>query len=296
MSHTLARLEAEALAAVHKLGIPPCPQVLADIGRELRGETPDAQKVGNLVTHDASCSAGVLKTVNSPYYGLATKARSVQQAIGYLGVNRTCYLLAGLLLRNAFPTAAKRSMVRFWDTSTQLALTAAYLARVLGQVDREEAHTFGLFRDVGTAVLICKFADYDDVLIRAEGAPTARITALEQGRYGTDHAVIGAVLARDWQLPEEMSEAVLWHHAEFVFELDDCPIPDAALRFIALGMLADRILESYAGKPAQPLAAAMQVLDVPTENFPDLEAGAIRMLDEIAIAPAPTLRLDVVGR
>lgn len=295
--HSLAQLEAEALAAVHKLGVPSCPQVLIEIGRELRLESPDVHKVANLITHDAAGSAAILKTVNSAFYGLSSKARSVQQAIAFLGLNRTAYLLAGLLLRNAFPSSNKRALVRFWDMSTRLALSAAYVARILGTVDRDEAHTYGLFRDVGRAVLICKFDDYEDVSARTNAEPLSGVTVVEKERFGTDHAVIGAVFARDWQLPEEMSEAILWHHADFVLDLNERPIPEESVRLIAIGLLCDCVLADYERPKAsdemlQLTAQALRALNLPESKFSELRAAVMGMLDEAAVKPMPTIRVQ----
>ena len=80
------------------------------------------------INDDAAAAGGILKTVNSAGYGLRSPARSVQQAIGYLGLDRTALLLAGLLLRKAFAHSNHPAMVRFWQDSAQLADTAAFLA------------------------------------------------------------------------------------------------------------------------------------------------------------------------
>jgi len=295
------QIEDEAEAIVRKLGLPPCPEVLADIAREMRREVPDVQKIGSLVTRDVAASATVLKTVNSAFYGLAAKARSVQQAIAYLGLDRTAFLLAALLLRNAFPQSNRPAMARFWETSTQLALTVSFFARVLGAGDRDEAHTFGLFRDAGSAVLICKFENYAAVVDGAIGGPESRITELEKQNFGADHAVIGAVLARDWQLPEEMSEAILWHHADFVLDLDERPIPDDSIRFIALGVLADRVIDRYRGtllneSTARILTQALDALRVTKAQYADLQFEAMTLLDEVQGGAAPTMRMNSVAR
>jgi HD-like signal output (HDOD) protein len=297
----LPQIEDEAEAIVRKLGLPPCPDVLADIAREVRREMPDVQKIAGLVTRDVASSATVLKTVNSAFYGLAAKARSVQQAIAYLGLDRTAFLLAALLLRNAFPQSNRTAMVRFWETSTQLALTVSFFARVLDLGDRDEAHTFGLFRDAGSAVLIGKFDDYADVVERATGAPPSRITELEKEHFGADHAVIGAVLARDWQLPEEMSEAILWHHADFVLDLSERPIPDESVRFIALGILGDRVLDRYRGtlpneQTARTMDQALDLLGVRQAQYADLQFEAMTLLDEVQGGPMPTMRMRTITR
>jgi len=293
----LAQLEAEALAAVNRLNVPPCPYVLSEIGRELRREVPDVRRIADQITHDATSSAVILMTVNSAFYGLTSKARSVQQAIADLGLDHTSYLLAGLLLRNAFPSSDKGALMRFWDTSMEIALCAAYIASELGTVDRDEAYTYALFRDVGRAVLICKFDDYDE----ASGESTPNIAIAEKHRFGTDHTVIGAELARDLQLPDEMIEAILWHHANNIFDRDERPISDESLRLIAVGALCDRIVDDYEGTIAneatiQRTAEALRVLDLPASRFEDLQVEATERLDQMDINAMPTIRVHTFNK
>ncbi|MPZ43443.1 MAG: HDOD domain-containing protein [Betaproteobacteria bacterium] len=290
----LARLEERAEESVRKLALPSCPGILAEISREVRAEAPNVRRIGDLVTRDVAASAGILKTVNSVAYGLRGAARSVQQAIGYLGLDRTALLLAGLLLRNAFPSADRPVLARFWQASAQLATAAGFLARALGVADRDEAYTFGLFRDAGSAVLICRYADYDSVL--AACPESATVTDHEKAHFGADHAVIGAVLARDWHLPEEMSDAILWHHADFVLALDAAPIRLEAVRLIALGVLGDRVIDRYRGEHesagvAGALKHALRLLGLAERDFADLETEALTLLAERDGRPMPTMRL-----
>ena len=298
---SLAQLEAEALAAVNKLIVPPCPHVLSEIGRELRREVPDVRRIAEQITHDATSSAVILMTVNSAFYGLSSKARSVQQAIANLGLDHTSYLLAGLLLRNAFPSSDKGALMRFWDTSMELALCAAYVASELGTVDRDEAYTYALFRDIGRALLICKFDDYDEASAQANPESTSNIAIAEKRRFGTDHTVIGAGLARDLQLPDEMIEAILWHHADNIFDRDERPISDESLRLIAVGALCDRIVDDYEGTIAndatiQLTAKALRVLDLPVSRFEDLQVEATERLDQLDINAMPTIRVHAFNK
>ncbi|MCC6535365.1 MAG: HDOD domain-containing protein [Burkholderiales bacterium] len=293
-------LEEQAENFVRKLDLPPCPEIIADIVRELRRDVPDVQKIAGWVSRDVAAAAGLLKTVNSAWYGIAAKARSVQQAIAYLGLDRTALLLAGLLLRNAFPSSSRPAMRRFWQDSTELALTTGFLARVLDAMDRDEAHTFGLFRDAGIAVLISKFPEYDPLALASAADGSSSVTDLEQARFGVDHAVIGSVLARDWQLPPEMFDAILWHHADFVLDMTERPIEEAAVRLIALGTLADRVLERYRGLPrreatAAALGGALRTLSLSEAKHADLELEAMSMLEELDCRPMPTLRLRAVA-
>ena len=294
--NTLADLEAYAQAAVKDLGVPPCPHVLSKIVRELRLEVPDVRKIGELVTQDATSSAAILKTANSALSGARAKARSVQQAIAYLGSSQTAYLLASLSMRNVFPSSNKNALLRFWDTSAELALCAAHVAGELGTVDRDEAHTYALFRDLGSAVLICRFEDYDEANLTASALSSSNIAAAEKARFGTDHTAIGSELARDWLLPEEMTEAILWHHADGIFERDGRDISDECLRLIAIGALSDRIVDDYEGTVVNDAtraltSKALRVLDLATAKFEDLQAEATELLDQMDINAMPTIRV-----
>ena len=298
---TLAQLEAEALAAVTKLGVPPSPHVVSEIGRTLRTESPDVHKIARLITHDAVSSAAILKTANSASYGLASKARTVQQAIAHVGMERAAYLLGGLLLRKAFPSSNKRALLRFWDTSTQLALCAAFVASELGKVDGDEAHTYALFRDVGSAVLICRSDDDDEANLQTSAASASNTAIAEKARFGTDHTVIGAELARDWQLPAEMIEAIRWHHADNVFERNERSIADQSLSLIAIGTLCDRIVDDYEGTGAHDAttrltAKALRVLGLSELEFEDLQAEATERLDQLDINAMPTIRVHRLNR
>ena len=72
---------------VLELGIPPCPKILLDLSAEVRKEEPDLQRIERLVSGDVGLSAALIKTVNSPFYGLRSKVHSVMQAIHMLGLS-----------------------------------------------------------------------------------------------------------------------------------------------------------------------------------------------------------------
>lgn len=294
-----ARLEEQAEGFVRSLRIPGCPEILARISREVHAQTPDLRKVADLVRRDVAAAGGILKTVNSAAYGLRRSARSVQQAISYLGLERTALLLAGLLLRKAFGRSDHPAMIRFWQSSAQLADTAAFFARVLRAAQPDEAHTFGLFRDAGSAVLIGRFPHYADTMAAFDETEACIRTDHEKAHFGADHAVIGSVLARDWHLPEEMSDAILWHHAEFVLALDAPPIGIEAVRLIALGLLGDRVLDRYQGMPADSRSGAgfehaLRLFGLDEREFADLQVEALTLLAERDGRPMPTMRLRML--
>ena len=74
-------VDKDADKIVREIGIPPCPAILTKLLKEMREDEPDYNKASKLIGADVSLAAAMLKTVNSAFFGLATKATSVNQAL-----------------------------------------------------------------------------------------------------------------------------------------------------------------------------------------------------------------------
>ena len=109
--------------------------------QEIRAEEPDFLKISKLIGGDASLAAAMLHTVNSPFYGLRSKATSVQQAISLLGLRNVAQLVTGSLLRNAFPDCDSEWMEEYWESSSTIAQVSAVLAGKFKGFNRDEAYT-----------------------------------------------------------------------------------------------------------------------------------------------------------
>ena len=197
---------------IKEIGIPPCPAVLAEFMAEANREEPDFRRLSHLINKDVALAASVLKTINSPFYGLTRKARTVQDALALLGLRETSRLIAGLLLRQAFASSQSPAMYEFWDSSSRIAMIAAYLARELDVARLDEAHTFALFRDCGVPVLLTRYPEYENLLALTRCENERRRSEIERSRYGFDHALVSATLAQTWHLPADMWQAIRIHH------------------------------------------------------------------------------------
>lgn len=200
-----------AAELIKEIGIPPCPVVLAEFMAESNRDEPDFRRLSHLINKDVALAASVLKTINSPFYGLSKKARTVQDALALLGLRETSRIIAGLLLRRAFASSQSPAMYEFWDASSRVALIAAYLARELDVIRLDEAHTFALFRDCGVPVLLTRYPEYESLLASTRCENERRRTGLEHARYGFDHALVSATLAQTWHLPIDMWQSIRVH-------------------------------------------------------------------------------------
>lgn len=228
----ITREEAEKLVA--SIGIPPRPAVVLAVMDEKSKDEPDLTRIGEAIASDVGVAAALLKTVNSPLYGLRNPISSIKHAVSLLGLNQVATLVTSLALKTMLDT---HGIERFWDQSARIALLTAWLAGRL-RLDRDSAQLFGLFRDAGIPLLMRRFNDYKETLRLANEAGSRGFTQIEEERHGMNHAVVGSIVARNWALPENLRTAILRHHDVSLFSNWE---ERAAQQLVALSHLAGQI-------------------------------------------------------
>ncbi len=237
--------EEAAAEALNNVSIPPCPEIVMALLQEARREEVDFIRLSRLVTGDVALAASVLKMANSPFFALRRKAQSVQQAVAVLGLRNLLKIAYGVALKQSLGNGTA-AMERFWDRSNYNAVVSAYLAARLPGVSADDAYTFGLFHDAGIAVLMQKFPDYRQTLMRTNALAFGG-AALEDERYGTNHIVVGALLGRNWYLPERVVWAVRYHHDFSVFGAPrERATPDVCL-LVAIRLLSEHVVARFLG-------------------------------------------------
>ncbi|MDD2742102.1 MAG: HDOD domain-containing protein [Rhodocyclaceae bacterium] len=192
------------------VSIPPRPTLLIEVDRELKKADPDMKRVAELIAKDVGVSAAMLKTLNSPLFALRSKVGNVAQAVMMLGARNVQNIVTGLVLRNALGGAAA-SLERFWDSAEKVASINAYICTVLPKAPRDEAYTFGLFRDCGIPLLMQRFPEYRETLKKAAGEDVP-LVKIEDECHGTNHATVGYMVARSWGLSDTICQAIRCHH------------------------------------------------------------------------------------
>lgn len=231
---------------LHGMKIPPRPAILDGILREIRREETDYRKLAGLIAADMSLSASLIKTVNSPFFGIRHKISSIQDALVILGLELAAQMIAGILLHRSFPSHP--GLEGIWDHSVKVAVTAHGLIRVWpGGIDlrSEDAYTFGLFRDCGMAMMMLSFDDYGETLNLADADPDVALTDVEIARHAIDHAHVGAHLAREWLMGEDTRNGILHHHLADAETLPPEILSARARRLIAISLLAERVLQVH---------------------------------------------------
>jgi HD-like signal output (HDOD) protein len=225
------------------VGIPPCPAILDRFTAEARKEDSDYNRLAGIIKSDVSLSAGLIKTANSPFFGMRQRVRSVNDALAVLGLKTASRAVAGIILRKAFPHVA--NLERFWDASARIARLSGWLALRLNipGLRADDAYTFGLFRDCGIPVLLSRFPGYGKLLVTANRDMQRSFTDVEETELPTNHAMVGCILAQNWWLPEEICLAIRNHHELSMLGQANFSQPVLSGRLIATSQLAEHILQ-----------------------------------------------------
>ncbi|NDI87144.1 HDOD domain-containing protein [Undibacterium crateris] len=232
-------------ALVKTIRIPPRPSMLADVQHELANTEPSTRRLAATIANDVALSASLLKLTNSSFFGLRLKATSVEHAVQLLGLRQCGLLMTGIIARQSVQVE-NVNLTKFWDFSSKRAQAMAHLASRMRVSQPDLAHTFGLFCDIGIPLLLERFPDYQNTLDIANEAADVKFTEVEQEKHSTSHTSIGALMARTWGLPEQVSSAILLHHDYQA--LTDAATDDSVRSLIALCLVAEFSIHKYHGR------------------------------------------------
>jgi HD-like signal output (HDOD) protein len=239
---------ARSQGAVRDITIPPCPELLIALRSEVGKADPDPAEIAQIAGSDVAMAASLLRTVNSPLYARARPADTVAQAVAMLGVAPSVGILTSFLTRNAIRSNSPL-LEHFWESSTRRALAMGFIAKQLYGVDADVAHTCGLFCHVGMPIMMMGVKGYAGTLAEALARQDRSFTETENAAHKTDHAVVGAIVAKTWRLPPMTVAAVRLHHDFTV--LADARFPAGVRTLVAMGLVAESLVARHEGVQVQ---------------------------------------------
>ena len=209
----MATAEENALAMASKgFSIPAKPEILIKLENILAGDEVSVSDVAKLISMDVGLSSVILKTINSPFYGMTTPIGDIRQAVMLLGIQIIKAVMTGVLLRQSYVQKACISLERFWDTASDTANCMNHIGELIKErVVIDNLYTLGLFCDCGIPAFAIRYPDYKDVLIESNQSD-ALLVDLENEKYRSSHAVVGYFLASAWGMPKEVCNVILHHH------------------------------------------------------------------------------------
>ncbi|QDL54514.1 HDOD domain-containing protein [Rhodoferax aquaticus] len=229
--------------------IAPCPEALIELMREVQSGDPDPAVIARIAGSDVAMAASLLRIANSPVFARSRPASTVSEAVAILGLAHSIGILAGFITRKAMPVKSPL-LEHFWETSTRRASAMEYIARQLYVVDAGTAQTCGLFCHIGMPVMMQGLKGYADTLATAMAEHDRSFTGIENAAHRTDHAVVGALVAKTWLLPPNITLAIRLHHD--LTCLQDQRLPKEVRTLVAMALVAEHLVATHEGVPEQP--------------------------------------------
>lgn len=190
------------------------PEVCIRVNEMMDDPVVNATDIGKVISQDTSLTARLLKIVNSAFYGFQARIETVSRAVTVIGLRE----LRGLVLAaSAVESFSKLpndvlNLVNFWRHSVYCGVIAQLLAQKCNVLHSERLFVAGLLHDIGKLVITNKMVkESREVIKRVESKKIFDFEA-EQAVLGFDHAEVGGVLLKEWNMPESLCNSVMYHH------------------------------------------------------------------------------------
>lgn len=216
---------------------PGMPATAARLLKLLEDPESSAAQIEEVLRYDAGLTANILKLTNSAYFGIPSRVSSVRQAVMMLGWKR----LLQLVMTMCMSAVMKKPVDGYdlpqgelWRHSIAVSVAAESVVKALKIPESEEVFTAALLHDIGKLVL-GGFVKDDLAQIKAMVSKGIPFEVAEYMVIGTDHAEIGARILKKWDFPQDLVNAVNWHHDPETCE-NHCTLSDIVHVANAVGL------------------------------------------------------------
>jgi putative nucleotidyltransferase with HDIG domain len=251
--------------------VPAFPSVAMKLLSLLNDGVSTLSKISACIATDPVLSGRLIQRANAADQAVYCEVKDVLQATHALGLDITRETCVGTAASVYAAAAIQSETLRpCWHHTLACALASSEVARLCG-LRPGEAYTAGILHDIGRLGLLTAYpAEYEEMMAQADGE-SEDLICLERERFGVDHVEAGAWLARQWNLPESILNAILRHHDAPKGAVDEAAAVQMGCR------LAD-LLGFSVNRPAQPaeLDEICAILPEPTRRRLAGQLSALR--------------------
>lgn len=206
-----------------------------------RDDVPAAACI-EAIERDQALTVRMLRLANSSFYGAPGQVSRVGDAVQMLGLRTVASTLAAISLRAMLGALRCEgfSFETYWRHSLCTAISARELARLVS-LDAGQAFLLGLLHDVGKLILAMTSPALEAQALQRCRREGVSLHEAEREVFGVSHAEVGAAVARQWDFPARIADAIAGHHSP-------APIPPGErLDLCHLLPLANRLAHALEG-------------------------------------------------
>jgi HD-like signal output (HDOD) protein len=184
----------------------------------VKSEQSLTSQIADIIRHDPSLSARLLRMVNSVYFGLSARVNNIEEAVFFLGLRQIRELsMATPIIEELERLQRTASTPLPWKDLWAHSIGTAILTREILHatplaIDDDTDYLVGLLHNVGKVVMAYAFPDELVEVMQTPQPTSLEVCEHERRLIGWDHAQIGAYYLERHQLSEEISLAVRYHN------------------------------------------------------------------------------------
>lgn len=213
------KAEKKSLSIKDKLkDLPSLPEVVTKVTEIVQNPNSSAAQLSKIISQDSGLTSRVLRMVNSAYYGFPKQISSIQHAITIMGFNTIKSLvLSSSIFRIFTPKSGVEAALdykKFWKHSLLTAIASKSIYQKLFFAPDDNIFSAAILHDIGKIILDQYDHDnYSNALSEASNPLLSEeILKAEQKYCDVTHQFIGHYVAEIWNLPETLSDVILYHH------------------------------------------------------------------------------------
>jgi putative nucleotidyltransferase with HDIG domain len=195
--------------------LPTLPMIYFKVNKALQNNEASIQGVADIIELDQAMSSKVLRIVNCAFYGFRSKISSIPHAVMILGFNTVKNAIVSVSILDVFAIKEKFhgfDVKNFWGHSIAVAVISKHLAEKSRIAPPEDAFIAGLLHDMGKLIMLQYFKKDFGRIWQTQHDDGLTFYDAERAILPVDHAQIGAYLAKKWQFPNSLVDAISCHH------------------------------------------------------------------------------------
>lgn len=186
--------------------LPRIQSLLHELLEMVNQDDVDFHALAHKIEMDQVLSARLLRMANSEHFGGNKTVATVNDALIRVGTGPVRTLVVASVLSSAFPHITTLDMEKYWTDTFEVSVISSKLAAEVG-MDSNEVFTTGILHNIGELMihtLVPEHAAAINQKIEAGGDPFA----IQEEILDVSSPTLGARLARSWNFPEEMADAI----------------------------------------------------------------------------------------
>lgn len=209
-----ARRKKTEMVLANIYNLPAMSGIMVEVSKLLDDPATSTQRLSSMIGKDQGLATKILSIANSPLYGLPRKVSTIDFAILIIGYQDVKNIVVALSMIESFKNKTDKNLNQreFWLHSIVTGNASRRIAEDLGYRISGECFVAGLLHDLGIPVMHKYFHSiFEDIISKARQNGSLYLEH-ETEMLGYNHEEIGSYLANKWNLPQNLCEAIKYHH------------------------------------------------------------------------------------